>query len=139
MYKTLPFFAVILTGCPTVDPVDTDIVYDLEIAGEYVDGFGGAHSITDDDWIMDGVGIFAITQFDNDANMLIAQNDSTNSFNPDLWSRMDWFDDGTDLWFCQIAFDAATEADALATPAADSTDPANSGCGGFGWSSLTPQ
>ena len=31
------------------------------------------------------------------------------------------------------SLDAASEEDALNTPAADSSDPANGGCGGFSW------
>ena len=77
--------------------------------------------------------------FDNDANYLIGQNDAVASYAPEKWSRYDWTVDGDGtLWYCNTAYDAETEADALATPAADATDPAAGGCGTFAWSSLTP-
>jgi hypothetical protein len=52
---------------------------------------------------------------------------------------MDWSIDGSNAWFCQTAYDAADADAALATPAADATDPAIDGCGGFPWSYLTPR
>ena len=78
----------------------------------------------------------AVTQFDNDANYIVGQNDSVNSYAPDKWSRYDWTVDaeGT-LWYCNTAYDAETEEDALAA-SADASDPATSGCGTFPWSSL---
>ncbi|MEZ4318961.1 MAG: hypothetical protein R3F61_15710 [Myxococcota bacterium] len=127
-FAPICLFALACTGGDTSD---------LEIVGSFSDNFGGAHTITADTWTMDGAGVFHITTFDNDADFLIAQNDANNEYNPDLWSRMDWFDAGTTLWFCQSAFDAATEADALATAAADPSDPATTGCGGFSWTQLT--
>ncbi|MEC9073351.1 MAG: hypothetical protein VX938_13255, partial [Myxococcota bacterium] len=74
------------------------------------------------------------------ANTLVAQNDSTNEYNPDLWSRFQWTstEDGQH-YYCQVAFDAADEATAWALDSADETDPAAGGCGGFPWTTLTAQ
>ena len=83
-------------------------------------------------------------QFDYDLNwaamFVIAENDADNAYSAGLWSRFDWAWDGTDLYYCQTAFAEATEADALAVPAADSSDLLNAGCGAydFPWSKLTP-
>ena len=37
------------------------------------------------------------------------------------------------LWYCQTAYAAESEEAALATEAADATNPAEEGCGGFSW------
>ena len=42
---------------------------------------------------------------------------------------------GDKIYFCQIAFDKETEADALAVTTADKTD-LKAGCAGFGWTEL---
>ena len=56
--------------------------------------------------------------------------------NPDLWSRFNWaFDADGAFYYCQTAFDATTEKDALAAADADSADMAG-GCGGFSWTEL---
>ena len=107
----------------------------LEIIGSYVDDWGYAHDVTQDRWDNEG-SVFHITQFDNDADFLVAQNDASNAWNAELWSRFDWTHDGAELYFCQSAYDAADEATAAANTSADRADLAT-GCAGFGWSKLT--
>lgn len=128
------------TGDTDSGVTDTDSDVALEIAGTYTDNYGGDHVITSTSWAQYGATTnFAFTQYDNDANFAIAQNDAANTYSPNLFSRFDWtVDSSSQLWYCQTAYDAATEADALATAAADATDPATTGCGGFSWTSLTP-
>ena len=81
---------------------------------------------------------FHYSQFSNTDQFIIAQNDDANDYNAGKWSRFDWTWTGgdTQLWFCQTAYAAESEADALGTTAADDSDPANTGCGGFAWSQL---
>ena len=86
-----------------------------------------------------GDSAYSITQYSNDDMYIIAQNDSNNTYNP-IVECFDWtVDANNDVYICQIAYDAATEADALNTVAADATDPATGGCGGFTWSLVTPE
>ena len=107
----------------------------LEIAGSYTDDWEFAHQITDDSWTMMG-SVFHITQYSNDNDYLITQNDSDNEYSPDLWSRFDWTYEGNgDLFYCQIVFDAQSEPAALTSTGADRSD-LDTGCGGFGWSRL---
>ena len=110
---------------------------DIAIAGVWNDGFGGVQTITNATW-SDGFGsAFHISQYDNDAQLAIAENDAANSFNPSLWSRFDWHSDTAGmLWYCQTCYSCADEAVALATAAADTADPGNAGCGGYSWTSL---
>jgi hypothetical protein len=108
----------------------------LEIRGNWVDDYGFDHEITQTEWKTMG-SIFHITQFSNVADFAVAQNDAANAYNPNLWSRFDWTRDrGGDLFYCQIAYDAATEEAALAATGADRGD-LSTGCSGFAWSKLT--
>lgn len=109
----------------------------LAIIGDYVDNFGFSHSITVDDWVIDEDSIHAIAEFDNKSMYVIAQNDEGNSFNPGLWSRFDWAWDGDQLHFCQSVYDGPSIDDAR-DGGADASD-LTTGCGGFAWSTLTPQ
>lgn len=107
----------------------------LELIGSWTDAYGGNHLIDADTWTTDYSG-YTISQFDNDAGWVVAQNDSTNGWNPDLWSKFQWATDSAgELFYCQIAFDAADEQAAIDTPDADVTDMV-SGCNGFGWSQI---
>ncbi len=124
----------------TPDTPDSDLpIAPLEIEGKYTDGWGGTHEVTSQTWTMDGTGVFQIAEYDNDGNWLVAQNDAANAYNPGLWSRMDWTVHESTLYFCQTAYAAASQQAAKDTPAADATDPATTGCGGFAWSTLTLQ
>ena len=66
---------------------------------------------------------------------IVAQNASTNAYNPDLWSKFEWMYDADTLYYCQSAYDAADAQTAQDTMA--DRDDVNAGCGGFGWSILT--
>ena len=112
----------------------------IEIAGSWLDNYGGDHVITDDAWVsFGGSSTVHLTFHDNDMNYTVGQNDAANTYNPELWSRFDWTVDASgQLWVCQAAYDAADEAAALSAPPADPLDPATTGCGGFPWSSLSP-
>jgi len=129
--------AVTLVGCGT--PASDD---PLEIAGSWQDSFGTTHELTDTVWIMSFEGgnpaLFQINDFDNDLDVLVAQNDVLNDFNPNLWSRFDWTTDQGILYFCQTVYDAETDTAAREAEPADPTDPTTGGCGGFSWSDLLP-
>lgn len=110
----------------------------LEILGSYSDSWGGVQTINEDTWA-DGYGaLFHISQFDNEANFLIAQNDAANEYSPELWSKFQWTtDENGGLFYCQSMFDAASEEDAMGANA-DASDLA-SGCSGFGWTEIRIQ
>ena len=107
----------------------------LKIRGDYGDSWGGEHTITQSSWV-NGDAAYTISQFDNDSQFIIAQNSEDNAYNPGLWSRFDWTAVNGDLWYCQTAYAAESEEAALATEAADPANPAETGCGGFGWTQL---
>jgi hypothetical protein len=123
---------------PTGTTGDTGTPTGLAIAGTYTDEFGTEHVVDDVSWTQTFPGssptTWTITSYDNDGMFVIAQNSPDDPYNPDLWSRFDWTGD---VHYCQAAFGAATEADALATPRPDDAD-LEAGCGGFPWTDLTP-
>jgi hypothetical protein len=112
----------------------------LSIAGTYLDEYGTTHTIDEAAWTTQYAGypasVFHVSQFDDDGQWLVAQNDPANGYNPDLWSRFDWLT-GADghLYYCQSAFAAPTEQAAVDTPRDEDLDV---GCGGFPWTDLTP-
>jgi hypothetical protein len=109
----------------------------LAISGDYDDNWGGSHSINAFSWTS-GSSSYDISQYDNDAGWIVAQNGSTNSWNAGLWSKFEWtMDSNQVLYYCQSAYDAASETVAMAA-AADAND-LTGGCGGFGWSILSEQ
>ena len=107
----------------------------LSLTESWDDSWGGSHQIDAFHWRM-GDSDFSITEANDKEQWLIAQNGADNSWNPGLWSRFDWTWNG-DLYYCQTAYAAATEADARATPAADAAN-LESGCGSFSWTALRP-
>ena len=119
----------------------------LEIEGVYLDnywgtGFGSRHTISAVLWRQDAedasVNKFDILKFDNGRDFLVAQNDAGNAYFPGLFSRFDWTVSAGDLYYCQVAYNAADAATAEANMSADRSDPANSGCSGFSWTRLDP-
>jgi len=110
---------------------------ELEIAGDYLGDYEDTYEITETAWTSATFGVFNISAYSNEDDYLIAQNDESNEYSPNLWSRFDWTFNSGELFYCQIAYDAATEADALAATDANKTD-LSTGCSSFAWSKLTP-
>lgn len=133
----LAFPLMFVVACDTGDlDTDTDEPAAIEIAGDWVDNFGGSHVIDSELWTSSDAE-FDIVEYDNTAAFALAQNDAANEYNPSLYSRYDWStnDDG-DFVFCQSVYDGA-DLDAARAGSSDADDLA-AGCGGFSWSVLTP-
>ncbi len=129
-----------VTPTPTPEPTPSPTPESLEIVGVYTDDWGSTHEVTEESWTMtmgEDVSVFHITQWSNDEEFLVAQNDSSNAWNPDLWSRFDWTWSQEDLYFCQTEFGAESEEAAVTAAGADRSD-LEAGCGGFAWSRLNP-
>jgi hypothetical protein len=109
----------------------------IEVAGVWNDNFGGWTAI---DWTMWGAN--TIRQYDNEANWAVVQNSAENEWNPEKFSYVVWteaVDDGS-WWMCAVAFGLDTIEEALAVEnTSDDSDPANSGCGDFAWTQMTPR
>lgn len=125
------------TGVDTSGDGSTTEAVGLEIIGEWADEFGGEHVVTESSWattFAPDTFTYSITEYDNAARWVIAQDDGDST-----WTKYEWTYVDDDLWYCQSVFGEATAEDAMNAPAADPADPAASGCGGFAWSLLTPQ
>ena len=110
----------------------------LAIIGVYTDSIGSEHRITDSRWVIDyGPSeeySYLIRSYDNASQTVIAENGPDNdATETGRWSRFDWHINGSELWVCQTANTASTEAEAVATPEADSTNLTLEGCRPFGW------
>jgi len=111
-----------------------------EILGVYADDWGGSHAITGQTWTMGDTSPaqFNLRMLSNTRRFLIAENAATNGYHPGKFSRFDWVVDPSGaLYYCQTRYDAANEAEALASAAADSIDLTN-GCATFAWTKMTP-
>lgn len=112
----------------------------LEIVGSYVENFAsgsGSHEITETTWTQDFDGFVVnldVLSYDNESDWLVTED----ADNPGVFSKIQWTYAGDDLYYCSVVFDATSEQAALDAPPADDSDPANTGCGGFPWSALTP-
>ena len=139
MNRILPAVLLLCAACSdstTASPTgDTGGTPDPAYFGSYDTNFGGQFSVDAMD-LVDGGATYAVLSFDD--TRVIAQNDSTNEFNPDLYSAFDFATDGN-LWFvCQAAFSAESAEAAEQAAPSDATDPATGGCGGmFSWTELT--
>lgn len=117
----------------------------LEIAGTWIEDLGGGdvitHTVDERTWDTQspfGDSLYFVDSFDNETRFVVAQGDAGNEFFPELYSKFNWHFEGDALYYCTSVFDAATAADAIAAPNADSGD-LMAGCGGFPWSPLQPQ
>lgn len=110
----------------------------LELVGTYTDNWLGSHTITEEIWDTGPGYVFNISQYDNSAGYLLAQNDENNDpqyGNPGKWSKFQWtLNENGGLYYCQSIYDAATEEDAMGA----NGNPADlsAGCSGFSWTEL---
>lgn len=139
-----------LTGCPAGDDDDSsgddddssgdDDDAPLNIYGLFDEGFGSGVAVTELGWLTwseFGTSQFDFTRTDLDNGRLVAQNSTGNEYFPDLWSRFEFFGTAQEGYFCQSSYDAASEEDAVAAPAANPLD-LEAGCAGFPWSTISP-
>ena len=114
----------------------------LAIIGSYEDEYMTAHEISAELWSQesaDGTYRFEISSYNNEERWLVAQNSMENAFSAELWSRFDWIEDGTGVWYCQTRFDALDEDEAMMSMMADAGDLMGMGCNGFPWTRLDPR
>jgi hypothetical protein len=120
----------------------------MDIAGDYSDpAYGGSISISETEWVSSSeyAGVVYSSIYDvvdwwseGDLTTLIAQNADDASYHPGLWTRLDVLSSGDDLYYCQTAYSAPSEASAAMVDASDASAPSEGGCGsyGFPWTRL---
>jgi hypothetical protein len=118
------------------------------ITGYYLDNFNGYQQVGKSIWNSGGPHgklLFHYCAVSEVEKHIVAQNDATNKWYPNKYSRFEWTKSGTDLWYCQPVFSAKTEreaADFTAHPKADTRDPKTRGCGEngkFPWTKMIPK
>lgn len=119
----------------------------LAIIGSYKDNYGYPHVVTQTTWDDSYTGysaLFHILDYSNGLTFLLAQNDAGNTYDPNLYSRFTWTIKGSQLYYCQDPYNAASEDAARNASSENDNDPASKGCGAsagndFAWTELTPQ
>jgi hypothetical protein len=128
-----------LTACgPADSPPPED--QPIEIIGSYRSSFG-EESVAAASWDH-GFATNKIVAWDNDANWVITQTAADAQDNANFFHLIFWTEpvDGS-FYYCTNLFNQSRRADidaGIASPP-DSSDPANTGCGGFSWTSLAPR
>jgi len=115
---------------------------ELEILGSWKSNYEALEKIDATSWTSTSSGFtttYSMVKFDNEANMVITQNASDASYDPDKFNKIVWTDIVEDtFYYCMVDYSQETaELAETSTVSADVSDPGNSGCGGFTWTKLT--
>ena len=115
---------------------------ELEILGSWKSNYDALEKIDATSWTSTSSGVtttYSMVKFDNEANMVITQNASDASYDPDKFNKVVWTDIVEDtFYYCMVDYSQETaELAETSTVSADASDPENSGCGGFSWTQLT--
>ncbi len=108
--------------------------HQIDIAGTYLDDFGGTQRVSDTEW-RSGEALFQVVDWSNEERWLIARNDPDNDYNAGAYSRFEWKLEGELAYYCHSVYDADSASEARAAPRAASDD-LEHGCSGFSWSAL---
>lgn len=123
-----------MVGCKDTDDDSDSIIPN----GSYSDNYGGSHTFSDTQWTDSWGSTFTVIEKITLADCVIYQNGANNTYNPSKFSRVDFAEDSSnDLYYCQIAYDKDTAAEAKSVTTADRDDLTGAGCDGFAWSKLT--
>lgn len=108
----------------------------LSVVGIWEDNYTTTIEITQTEMSDSWGSTYTITDYNNDERWLVAQNGANNAYNPNLWSKFEWFVD-SEIYYCQTAYDAADAESAIAAMS-DQSDK-DAGCNGFPWSIIREQ
>ena len=111
----------------------------IEIEGRWHNNFGGTEVIDAESFTFAG-STATVIEFDNMANSMISQNAADAMFSPGKFNRIVWTEKKAGaFYYCTVDYDLDTaDAARTTTKTADSSDPDNTGCGGFSWTKLSP-
>jgi hypothetical protein len=111
------------------------------LAGYFEDDYEIRYSITDSTFILLPDDIYHIEKWNIDKQYLIAQNDSSNSYDPGLWSRIDWIHlsemDPYTWAFCLSVYNAESAIKAEESAEINAESP-KTGCNGYPFSRMKP-
>ena len=127
-------FIAALAACAGHAPISlAPVAPPALVLGAFRDDYGSTYRLSDSLFEHLPRSRYRIVEWHPAEQFFIAQNDRSNPGEPGLWTRLDWVQlSAMAPWewgFCLTAWNAATEAAARATPAADGSNP-RTGCGG---------
>ena len=109
--------------------------------GEFQDDYKIEYQLSESRFIQKPNITYNITLWNLEEQYFIAQNDSTNAFDANLYSRIDWMEfenmEPFKWGFCLTAYNAPTADSAKAVLTADRTKP-KTGCNGYPFSRMKP-
>lgn len=110
-----------------------------EMIGNFEDDYEIRYTISDTLWLQLPDTRFHIIKWNRDKKYIIAKNDKKNPGDGNLYTRIDYMNfNNMDPWkwgYCLTVYNAATDAIAEATAAADRDNP-KKGCGGYPFSRM---
>lgn len=141
-YILLILFVVLCSHC-ALEKDNTvkieDPVIPHQLIGFFEDDYQIQYSVSDSTFILLPNSIYHIKSWNIDEQYLIAFNDSSNSYDPGLWTRIDWIelnDMEPFSWaFCISVFNAETFQQAELGGQTNSDTPMT-GCNGFPFSRM---
>ncbi len=109
------------------------------LIGDFTDDYGIRYSISDSLWVQHPGIKYHIIKWNRKAQYLISRNDSNNTSEANLYTRIDFMsfqNMAPFLWgFCLTVYNAKTKKEAINKAQADRQHPKN-GCGGFPFSRM---
>jgi hypothetical protein len=134
------YLSLILVGL-FVNCSDKETVVPEFLIGQFTDDYNIEYELTEDLFILKPNNKFHILTWNTEEMYFIAQNDSSNAYDPNLYSKIDWvkFDEMEPfIWgFCISAYNAPTADSAKAVDIADRSAP-KTGCNGYPFSRMRP-
>jgi len=136
-----PFIFILLVFALTKIYGQTNAVVKppADMLGVFEDDYQIKYKITDTLWLQLPNTKFHIIKWDLEKKYIIAKNDAKNPGDGNLYTRIDYMTfDSMAPWkwgYCLTAYNAATDAIAEATAAADRANPMK-GCGGYPFSRM---
>ena len=135
MHKLVLFLLIVLYSCssPEVDKVPEYLI------GNFEDDYGISYSISDSLFEMEDHTKIHILEWNIEEQFFAGQNDSTNIYDPFLYSRIDWieFEDMENFkWgFCMSAYNEVSLDSAKITKTVNRAVP-RTGCNGHPFSRM---
>lgn len=107
--------------------------------GNFKDDYGISYSISNDKWVQHPNAVYHLISYNSAEKYFIAKNDDKNPSEAGLYSRIDVMEfqnmEPFRWGFCLTAYKAKTVEEAIATAAADRSNP-KKGCGGYPFSRM---
>ena len=140
MKYLLVFFSVLLACTPkTQSPDSTEHTVPAFITGQFEDDYSIRYSISDSLFTMEDHTRLHILEWNPEEQYFIGQNDSLNTYDPLLFTRIDWMQfEGMDPYnwgFCMSTYNAVSLDSARLVSGIDREHP-KTGCGGYPFSRM---